>query len=106
MASTPRPATSTLRAVLNVDPLAGLETRLSTIAVENIGPIASAWAMAAIVPSRRSPSWPPVAGGGGVAAIGSSRGSGGLDTFAPGPDGCQDPRLDRSERPRTVCKDQ
>src|SRR5262245_25721435 len=62
MASTPRPATSTLRAVLNIEPLTGFETRLSTSATENMGPIASACATADEVPNRRSPSCPVVGG--------------------------------------------
>jgi hypothetical protein len=53
MARTPSPAISTASGVVQPAPLTGFDTKLSTIAVENIGPIASACATAAGVPSRR-----------------------------------------------------
>ena len=62
----------TASGVLKLAPLIGFETKLRTIAVENIGPIASAWATAAGVPRRRLPSSPPFAGGAGASAMVSS----------------------------------
>src|SRR3954468_24516811 len=90
IASTPRPATSTESAVLNPAPVTGADTKPRTTAVENIGPIASACATAWMVPSRRSPSSPPAAGGGAACDMTPSSGRNNLDTFAPRPDGCQD----------------
>src|SRR6476469_9117760 len=66
MARTPSPAISTASGVVQPAPFTGFDTKPSTIAVENIGPMASAWATAAVVPSRRRPSSPPFAGGDAV----------------------------------------
>src|SRR5690349_12341694 len=72
MARTPRPAISTASGVFQPAPLTGLDTKLSTIAVENIGPMASAWATAAGVPNRRWPSPPLLAGVDGASDMSSS----------------------------------